>query len=414
VKQIKIHKITFKEDLYPRINLDDDTVNKYRRSLSQLPPIVVNEDYILIDGYHRLIAHKLEGKKEIKAKILDIPEEDIFLEAVRRNARHGKQLTNNEKKKIARDWLKNDGLGEFDSKQVANELSVSRRVVNKWVKDIRDKKKEERKEKAVQLYLDYYNYPRQKDVAEELGVTQPTVGNYINERTNSYLNDSPAPDSLKVKTIWEFQQCDPQYGMNEYAGRMPGQIIENLLYYYTEPFDLVLDPMAGSGTTVDVCKAMLRRYLAFDINPIEDKGIHRNNVLDGIPLDGKNADLIILDPPYWKQKQGEYTEEEKDLSQLSLKAFYEAIQTIAEHSFENVKEGGYVAFIISDARVDGKNYDLTGKCKQQFYDVGFSYEEEIVVPYKSASSFSGGAWQKKAKEQKFLLRAHRLLTIWKK
>lgn len=137
-------------------------------------------------------------------------------------------------------------------------------------------------------------------------------------------------------------------------------------------------------------------------------------MLDGIPLHGKNADLIILDPPYWKQKKGEYTSKKDDLSQLSLKEFYKAIQTIAKHSFENVKEGGYVAFIISDARVDGKNYDLTGKCKQCFYDVGFSYEEEIVVPYKSASSLSGGKWQKKAKEQKFLLREHRLLTIYEK
>lgn len=36
---------------------------------------------------------------------------------------------------------------------------------------------------------------------------------------------------------------------------------------YTEPGDLVCDPMAGSGTTIDVCREERRRVIAFDIVP---------------------------------------------------------------------------------------------------------------------------------------------------
>jgi len=71
------------------------------------------------------------------------------------------------------------------------------------------------------------------------------------------------PDSLQLTNLWSFESCDKDYGM-KYPGRMPGQIVENLLWYYTEPFDLVVDPMAGGGTTIDVCLKMCRRIKAFD------------------------------------------------------------------------------------------------------------------------------------------------------
>ncbi len=31
------------------------------------------------------------------------------------------------------------------------------------------------------------------------------------------------------------------------------RIVENLLYAYTEPFDVVVDPFAGGGSTIDIC-----------------------------------------------------------------------------------------------------------------------------------------------------------------
>ncbi len=36
----------------------------------------------------------------------------------------------------------------------------------------------------------------------------------------------------------------------------------NLIHKYTKPGDIVLDPMAGSGTTVDVCREEGRKARA--------------------------------------------------------------------------------------------------------------------------------------------------------
>ena len=50
-------------------------------------------------------------------------------------------------------------------------------------------------------------------------------------------------------------------------GLFPPAIIAHALYYYTLPIALVVDPMAGGGTTLDVCQSMGRRCLAYDIQP---------------------------------------------------------------------------------------------------------------------------------------------------
>ncbi|GAH45767.1 unnamed protein product, partial [marine sediment metagenome] len=59
---------------------------------------------------------------------------------------------------------------------------------------------------------------------------------------------------------WNFSSPHDLFG-DEYPGRTPGQLLLQLLYFYTKQGDLVVDPMAGSGTMVDVCLLMNRKCL---------------------------------------------------------------------------------------------------------------------------------------------------------
>jgi len=40
----------------------------------------------------------------------------------------------------------------------------------------------------------------------------------------------------KLFDVWNFQGCDEGYGDPSYPGRIPGQLIKNLLYYFTFDF----------------------------------------------------------------------------------------------------------------------------------------------------------------------------------
>lgn len=102
------------------------------------------------------------------------------------------------------------------------------------------------------------------------------------------------PKMLKYYNVWNFKDCDPRLGQ-EFKGRIPGQIVMNLLYYYTEQGDLVVDPMAGGGSTIDACLVMNRKCRAYDINPVR-KDILKCDIQKGFPEEAKNAELIFLDP----------------------------------------------------------------------------------------------------------------------
>jgi hypothetical protein len=55
-----------------------------------------------------------------------------------------------------------------------------------------------------------------------------------------------------IYNVWKYGSCDPRFGQ-KHPGQIPGQAILNLLLWLTKPFDIVVDPMAGGGTTIDVC-----------------------------------------------------------------------------------------------------------------------------------------------------------------
>ena len=65
--------------------------------------------------------------------------------------------------------------------------------------------------------------------------------------------------------VWPFRH-DRAFGI-PHPGSIPPAIVAHALHYFTPPGGLVVDPMAGGGTTLDVCQSMGRRCLAYDLEP---------------------------------------------------------------------------------------------------------------------------------------------------
>ncbi len=69
-------------------------------------------------------------------------------------------------------------------------------------------------------------------------------------------------------TVWSF----PVRGAwathnNKYRGNFAPQLARNIIEMYSEPGEVVLDPMAGGGTTLIEAKLLGRRFIGADINP---------------------------------------------------------------------------------------------------------------------------------------------------
>ena len=101
-KTIKIKDITFREDLYPRVNTDPTLIQRYADNIEILPPIEVNQQNIIIDGFHRWTAYKKVEAETINAIATETKSDmEIFSLAIQRNASHGLQLSEKDKEKTA-------------------------------------------------------------------------------------------------------------------------------------------------------------------------------------------------------------------------------------------------------------------------------------------------------------------------
>lgn len=106
-KLLKIEQVKFDEETYPRMVVDWVTCARYfnaLRSGAVFPPITVailDKNYYLVDGMHRLKAHKDNKETHIQCEVLKgLDKKQIFLEAVKRNVKHGRQFSTQEVTKI--------------------------------------------------------------------------------------------------------------------------------------------------------------------------------------------------------------------------------------------------------------------------------------------------------------------------
>jgi len=122
VKEILISDIQIDEEIYPRsLGTDWRTLTNYKMAMNagtKFPPIAIAEvggKLTLIDGLHRLMAHKQLRKKLIEAEhIGKLSETEAITEAIRRNIAHGRPLLFRDKlsayKKLRAHGIKIDSI----------------------------------------------------------------------------------------------------------------------------------------------------------------------------------------------------------------------------------------------------------------------------------------------------------------
>jgi hypothetical protein len=127
--------------------------------------------------------------------------------------------------------------------------------------------------------------------------------------------DKP-PLRIQTTTLWDYPSQHYGQGMqgdSRYVGATPSYIPWNLIQRYTREGDLVIDPMCGSGTTLDVCKDTRRRGRGFDVKPfrpdIEAADARK------LPVESGSARLVFMDPPYGDHI--DYSEDPRCIGKLS-------------------------------------------------------------------------------------------------
>jgi hypothetical protein len=304
---------------------------------------------------------------------VDLPDEMVLEEAIRANAKHGKQLTSAEKRHLGPVLYERMPSTNGDRvEEIAFLLAVSKARVYEWTKNKRDKENDEQAQRILDLWLRCWT---EDQIGAEVGLDRSTVNKRVCKILEREKFTEVEPTDLQFYDRWNITSCDSRFGA-AYPGRIPGQVVENVLWYWTEPGDVVMDPFAGSGTTVDVCKRMGRRHVASDLRPTRLE-ITQNDALQRMPAVHLPVKLVFLDPPYWTMKDDDYPEGSVSAAG-SIDEFLSMMQTVASNSWAALAPGGVCAFYMMPlVRPGGEFYDLPRLCANRFEMVGFTTERLI-------------------------------------
>ena len=209
-------------------------------------------------------------------------------------------------------------------------------------------------------------------------------------------------------------------GDKEYIGATPSWVIWQLLSRYTRESDLVVDPMCGSGTTLDVCRDLKRTGIGFDINP--QRSDIRHNDSRKIPLDSESVDFAFIDPPYSTHVQ--YSGDERCIGTLDSggedggKAYYRAMEEVLREMHRVLKPRRYLGVYVSDSWKKKK-----GEKGGEFMPIGFELfaimrkfltPVDIICCVRHNKKLEYGNWRKAAEEGNFFLRGFNYCFIMRK
>ena len=226
--------------------------------------------------------------------------------------------------------------------------------------------------------------------------------------------------------VWPVAQTSAQYqragrslpACSQHPAKMFPELARRIVTEYSTPGQVVVDPLAGIGTTLVEAALLDRRSIGIEVEPrwtaiaranldhvLDDD--HRDlaemrvgdaralgNVLGD--LAGK-VDLIVTSPPYgcdvgnmdktrWgtggglcPTRERNYSPDRANLGHARGAAYLAAMAEVYRACFEVLRPGGLLVTVTKNARLSGRLVDLAGNSVTLAREAGFSYVQHVVA-----------------------------------
>ena len=218
---------------------------------------------------------------------------------------------------------------------------------------------------------------------------------------------------LEAYTSWDFatqSEGYPRAGDSTFNGVTPARCAANLVRRYTRPGDLVVDPMAGSGTIGDVARALGRRSVSFDLASRRPHIVRAD--ARAWPLPERSAALAVIDSPY--SDNIEYSRDPRCLGRISCRdsRFYEEMKRVGFEARRVLQPGGILAWIIADEFRGGVytpvGFHLLTVLQRLFEPI------DTVALIRHHDRSASPMWEHRARRFNFFLRGFKFLFILRK
>jgi len=243
----------------------------------------------------------------------------------------------------------------------------------------------------------------------------------------------PNDFKLQKTTVWSF----PDRGnwathTPQYRGNWSPYVARNVISRYSQPGDLVLDPMVGGGTTPVECLLLNRNSISVDINPGAikitndrlklpekcyeqlEKTDHQTFVGDVRNLNSisnESIDLIATHPPYVNIIR--YApKHEGDLSLINdYEIFFQEFRKGIMEMWRVLKPGKYCCVLIGDTHNRGHFVPISSRMLKEFLECEFKLKEDII---KIEWNCESDRKLNKYSNSDFLLTMHEHLFVFRK
>ncbi len=253
------------------------------------------------------------------------------------------------------------------------------------------------------------------------------------------LNRWKEYDDLITDSLWIIGKRD-QSGVHkaDYWGNFIPQIPNQFLRRYTKKSDWVLDPFAGSGTTLIECKRLGRNGIGIELNDkvveLTKKNVSKEKNPFKVTIEIVNADscsinynlqlkriginsvqFVLLHPPYWDIIK--FSEEENDLSNTkSIEHFLVMFGKVAKEIFQVLDKGRYCAVVIGDKYSEGEWIPLGFYVMKEMMKAGYRLKSTIVKNFDqtTAKRNQKELWRYRALAGGFYIFKHEYIFLFQK
>jgi len=273
--------------------------------------------------------------------------------------------------------------------------------------------------------------PDEKQLAKSLRTGRPPKRRNIRAGRGDAAGPFSKPGlGVFTTTLWEYPSQHYRSGREgvqgdkNFVGATPSWVVWQVLKRYSEEGDVVVDPMCGSGTTLDVCADLDREGVGFDLVPTRED-IGRGDARK-LPLEDGVARVVFVDPPYsthidysddpaciGKLDAGEFGAGGASREGKGLNAYYSAMDGVFSEAERVLGPGGVVAVYVSDSfsKRGGfvpVGFDLFSLLRERFEPL------DIVAVVRGNEKLGRGNFHKAAEEGNFFLRGFNYLLIARK
>jgi DNA modification methylase len=213
------------------------------------------------------------------------------------------------------------------------------------------------------------------------------------------LNDLDSKTWMKFQKSWFIHNPPPRKkGALVHPAKYPETMAQEFIEFFTKQGEIVLDPMAGTGSTLIAALRAGRNSYGIELNPkyaeIAKQLIVEERVLLGQPVEGLKSEIIngdalnavnyelptfdyvITSPPYWdmlhakgadnqkKRRDSDeldvvYSEDTHDLGNIhEYEEFLGKLVTIYQGLKPLLREKAYLTIIVKNVKKGGRIYPL--------------------------------------------------------